>query len=152
MPKLDMSAIAPRTGSGYPAPFADAMAGRIQHNLGDAGGLTQFGVNLYRLQPGAWSSQRHWHENEDEFVMVLKGEVVMIENEGESILRAGDCAAHKAGVANGHHLVNRSQGKVVFLVVGTRAQTETVHYPDIDLKAVNDGNGFRYFHTDGRLY
>ena len=152
MPKLDMSAIAPRTGSGYPAPFAETMAGRIQHNLGDAVGLTQFGVKLYRLKPGAWSSQRHWHENEDEFVMVLEGEVAMIENDGETILRTGDCATHKAGVANGHHLVNRSTADAAFLVVGTRARTETAHYPDIDLKAVNDGNGFRYFHTDGRPY
>ena len=152
MPKLDMSSIVPRTGSGYPAPYAQAVAGRIQHNLGDAGGLTQFGVKLCRLLPGAWSSQRHWHENEDEFVMVLDGEVVLIENDGEDILRAGDCATHKAGVANGHHLVNRSANDAVFIVMGTRAKKETAHYPDIDLKAVNDGDGFRYYHTDGRPY
>lgn len=152
MPKIDISAIAPRTGSGYPAPFAQEVAGRIQHNLGDAGGLTQFGVKLCRLQPGAWSSQRHWHENEDEFVMVLEGELMMIENEGETPMRAGDCATYKAGVANGHHLINRNAVDAVFLVVGTRAATEAAHYPDIDLKAVNDGNGVRYFHTDGRPY
>lgn len=152
MPKIDLAAIAPRTGSGYPASFAQAMAGRIQYNLGDAAGLTQFGVKLCRLNPGAWSSQRHWHENEDEFVMVVEGEITMIENEGETLLRAGDCAAHKAGVANGHHLVNRSDRDAAFLVVGARARVETAHYPDIDLKAVNDGSGFRYFHTDGQPY
>lgn len=152
MPKLDLPAIAARTGSSYPAAYAQVVDGRIQHNLADAGGLTQFGVKLCRLKPGAWSSQRHWHENEDEFVMVLEGEVVMIENEGETFLRAGDCTTHKAGVANGHHLVNRSGDDAVFLVVGARAKTETAHYPDIDLKAVNDGAGFRYFHTDGRAY
>ena len=84
--------------------------------------------------------------------MVLEGEVIMIENEGETLMRAGDCATHKAGIANGHHLVNRSQSDAVFVVVGTRAKTETAHYPDIDLEAINDGNGFRYFHTDGRPY
>ena len=152
MPKIDLSTITPRTGSGYPAPFAETMKGRVQINLGDAGGLTQFGVKLCRLKPGAWSSQRHWHESEDEFVMVLEGEITMIENEGETILRAGDCAAHKAGVPNGHHLVNRSSAEAEFLVVGTRAKAETAHYPDIDLKAVNDGAGFRYFHTDGQPY
>mgnify|MGYP003336576886 CR=1 FL=1 len=152
MPKIDIDSAPRGDGTTYPDAFAGPCLSRRRWKLGDAAGLTQFGVNLLRLHDGAWSSQRHWHEAEDEFVMVLEGEITMIEDEGETIMRAGECAAHKAGVANGHHLINRSKSDAVFLVVGTRARTEIAHYPDIDLKAVNDGNGFRYFHTDGRSY
>ncbi len=152
MPKLDLSAIPLRTGTGYPPEFAGPLAGRAFQRLGDAGGLTQFGVNLCTLAPGAWASQRHWHEQEDEFIMVLSGELVMIEEDGEHVLRAGDCATHKAGVANGHHLVNRSGGEASFLVVGTRAATERAHYPDIDMEAHKDESGFRFMHRDGTPY
>lgn len=149
MPKLDLSAIPVRTGTGYPAEYAQPIAGRSAKRLGDAGGLTQFGVNLIILAPGAWASQRHWHEKEDEFVMVLSGELTMIENEGEILMRPGDCATHKAGVANGHHLVNRSTADASFLVVGTRSETERAHYPDIDMLFTADADGRRFTRKDG---
>ena len=152
MPKLDLQAIEHRRTTGYPGEFATPLAGRSYQRLGDAGGLTQFGVNLTTLAPGAWASQRHWHEQEDEFVMVLTGELVMIENEGETELRAGDCATHKAGVANGHHLVNRSMSDASFLVVGTRAAMERAHYPDVDLGFVKDADGPRFTHKNGSPY
>ena len=102
--------------------------------LGLAAGLTQFGVNLVILPPGAWSSQRHWHEVEDEFVWVLDGEVVLVEDEGETVLRAGDCAGFKAGVQNGHHLVNRSGASARLLTVGTRDDGDHGEYSDIDMR------------------
>ena len=107
MGKLDLSRIEPRTGSGYPEPYRAAVAGRSSLRLGAAGGLTQFGVNLITLAPGAWSSQRHWHLNEDEFVMVTGGELTLITDDGEEVMRPGDCAAFPAGKPDGHHLVNR---------------------------------------------
>src|ERR1043166_4203867 len=127
MPKIDTSQITPRLGSGYPAPFKDVVAGREKYALGNAVGLTQFGVNLTRLKPGAASSQRHWHENEDELVYVLEGEIVLCEDGGETVLKPGDAAAWKAGVANGHCLVNRSNRDAVFIEVGTRAESERAH-------------------------
>ena len=142
MPKIDIAAIPLRERTGYPPPYAEAVKGRLFQALGDAGGLTQFGVNLVRLKPGAASSQRHWHENEDEFLIVLEGELVLVEDEGETILRAGDAAGFKAGVPNGHRLLNRTQRDGVFLVVGSRAPTERAHYPDLDLL---------YEKTDGRV-
>ncbi len=152
MPKLDLSAIPQRGGTSYPAPFAAAMQGRTYQRLGDAGVLTQFGVNICRLAPGAWSSQRHWHENEDEFVMMLSGELVLVEDDGEHPMCPGDCATFKAGVSNGHHLVNRSGAEAAFLVVGTRAGTEHAHYPDIDLAYAMDAAGRRFTRKDGRPY
>jgi uncharacterized cupin superfamily protein len=152
MPKLDLAAIPFRTGTGYPPEFAAPLTGRSFQRLGDAGGLTQFGVNLCTLAPGAWASQRHWHENEDEFVIVLSGELVMVENDGEHILRAGDCTTHKAGIANGHHLINRSGADATFLVVGTRAASERAYYPDIDMEARKDESGFRFVRRDGTPY
>jgi uncharacterized cupin superfamily protein len=150
MPKLDLQAIALRTGSGYPAPFHEVAQGRLRQALGDAGGLTQFGVNLLRLPPGAWSSQRHWHTAEDEFVTILAGEVVLVTDEGETLLRAGDCAAFPAGIANGHHLVNRSAGEAVCLEVGSRIPGDSAHYPDADL--YYDGSADRYTRRDGTPY
>jgi len=152
MPKLDLATIPVLARTGYPPEFAGKLAGRSFQRLGDAGGITQFGVNLVTLAPGAWASQRHWHENEDEFVMVLSGELMMIEDEGEIPLRVGDCATHKAGVANGHHLVNRSSADASFLVVGTRAATERAHYPDVDMQALKDESGSRFVHRDGSPY
>lgn len=152
MPKIDIPSIPVRTGSGYPAPFAEVTKGRSYQSLGDAGGLTQYGVRICRLEPGAWSSQRHWHEQEDEFVFMLEGELVLIDDAGEHRLGPGDAAAFKANDGNGHHLINRSTKPAAFLVVGTRAETETAHYPDIDLKAVDDGTGFRFLHKDGTPY
>jgi uncharacterized cupin superfamily protein len=133
MPKIDIAAIESENRSSYPPPHDKIVAGRHRQRLGNAGGLTQFGVNLTRLKPGSASALRHWHENEDEFVYILEGEAVLVENEGETVLRPGDAAAFKAGVANGHHLVNRTDSDVVYLEVGTRADKERAHYSDVDL-------------------
>src|SRR3954469_22067638 len=129
MPKLDVTSIPLRTGTNYPAQFAEHMQGRIRQALGDAGGLTHFGVNLLQLPPGAWSAQRHWHSAEDEFVYIVSGELVLITDEGEQLMRAGDCAAFAANVPNGHHLVNRSDALAVCLEVGSRRpQDDSVDY------------------------
>ncbi|MGH8214278.1 MAG: cupin domain-containing protein, partial [Rhodanobacteraceae bacterium] len=135
MPRIDIESLQRRTGAGYPAPFDKPCLDRARQRLGDAGGLTDFGVNLLELAPGAWSSQRHWHSAEDEFVWVLEGEVTLIDDTGEHLLRAGDCAAFAKGDANGHHLVNRSSGTVKVLEVGTREPDhDHCAYPDIDLR------------------
>ncbi|MSU91076.1 cupin domain-containing protein [Rhodobacteraceae bacterium 2CG4] len=152
MGKLDLSKIEPRTGSGYPEPHRAAVAGRSGLRLGAAGGLTQFGVNLITLAPGAWSSQRHWHLNEDEFVMVTAGELTLITDAGEEVMRAGDCAAFPAGMPDGHHLVNRSDAPGSFLVVGTRAAEDECTYPDIDMKAVSRGGVHTFLHKDGSRF
>lgn len=115
-------------------------------------GLTQFGVRICYLDPGAWSSQRHWHEQEDEFVMALTGDLVLIDNAGEQPLRPGECAAFKAGDGNGHKIVNRSSAPGSFLVVGTRSPVDKAHYPDIDLVMNKDADGVRYTHRDGTPY
>ena len=149
MPKIDMSNLELRTGSVYPEPYNAMMQGRSSLRLGAAGGLTQFGANLVFLEPGAKSSMRHWHEQEDEFLIVTEGELVLIDDAGESPLRVGDCAAFPAGDANGHHIVNNSDKRGAFLVVGTKAATETAHYSDIDMVAqVSDGN-IRFHRRDG---
>lgn len=148
MSRLDLSSIPVVSGTGYPAEFAQAVDGRTRQALGDAGGLTQFGVNLVELQPGAASSQRHWHSHEDEFVMVVSGELVLVTDEGETIMRAGDCAAFPAGKPNGHQLVNRSWGAGVFLVVGSRHPDDVALYPDVDLRCANGA----FTHRDGTPY
>ena len=152
MPKIDIAAIPVRTGTDYPEEFRHIVVGRERQRLGDAGGLTQFGVNLCRLQPGSASSQRHWHEQEDEMVYVLKGEVVLVENAGETVLRPGDAATFKAGVADGHHLVNRSSEDAVFLEIGTRLPNEVAHYSDIDLVLRETDEGGRFLHRSGEPY
>jgi uncharacterized cupin superfamily protein len=152
MPKIDIAALPVSRGSNYPEPFRAAVEGRSRRRLGDAVGLDQFGVNLCRLAPGAASSQRHWHEAEDELVYVLEGEVVLIEDGGETVLRAGDAAGWKAGVAAGHCLVNRSDRDAVVLEVGSRKARERVAYPGIDLKLERDDGRGRYLHADGRPY
>jgi uncharacterized cupin superfamily protein len=134
MPKIDTTALPVLKGTRYPAPFDQPCRARENRRLGDAAGLTQFGVNVTRLPPGAWSSQRHWHEHEDEFIYVLEGEVVLVEDGGDEVLRAGDAAGFKAGVRNGHHLQNRATADAVVLVVGTRDDRDTGEYPDIDMK------------------
>lgn len=144
--------IEPRVGSGYPAPYAADCAKREKRRLGDVFGLTQFGVNLVRLPPGQMSSQRHWHHREDEFVFVLRGKPTLVTDAGEQELGPGMVAGFKAGVANGHHLVNRSGEDAVFLEVGTRDPKEEADYPDIDLLLrVIDGKE-RWVHRDGALY
>jgi len=133
MPKIDRSTAPRGEGTRYPAPFDVPCQKRSWHRLGDAAELTQFGVNLLRLSPGAWSSQRHWHMHEDEFVYVLDGEVVLVTDAGEEIMRAGDCAGFKAGVRDGHCLQNRSTHDAQILIVGSRNDEDHVGYPDIDM-------------------
>ena len=150
MPKLDLTSVAEREGSSYPAPFDRQPAKRIRQRIGDAGRLTQFGVNLLKLPPGAWSSQRHWHSLEDEFVYVIDGEVVLVTDKGEEVLRAGDCAAFPANAPDGHHLINKSNATALCLEVGTRAADDFTTYPDIDL--VFDPKIGDYTHRDGTPY
>ena len=152
MPKIDVSSVSLDLSSGYPPPFDIAVKGRARKRLGRAAGLTQFGVNICTLKSGAASSHRHWHENEDEFVYMLSGEAVLVEDGEETVLKAGDAAAWKAGIPNGHCLINRSDGDAVFIEVGTRAASERAHYPDVDLKAERDGSQARYTGRDGTPY
>jgi uncharacterized cupin superfamily protein len=144
-PALDVESVAPVTGSGYPEPFRDAVAGREKRRLSDALGLSHFGVNLVRLAPGVTSSLRHWHTAEDEFIYVLEGEVELITDAGPQTLRPGMAAGFPAGRADGHHLVNRSGRDVVYLEVGDRQEhVDEVEYPDVDLRLVGR-NGRRIF-------
>lgn len=149
MPKIDPDAVPSRSGSALPAPHAAVMAGRHQRALGDAGGLSQFGVNLVTLDPGAASSPRHWHREEDEFVMVLAGRPTLVEDAGREVLGPGDCAAFPAGVADGHTLVNETAEEARLLVVGTRAPREVGTYSDVDLRIEIEGRAFRFTRRDG---
>lgn len=149
--KIDLEAVPTKFGTGYPAPYDEPCNARQRWRLADAAGLTQFGVNLLRLPAGQWSSQRHWHSAEDEFVYVLEGEVVLVSDEGEEVLRAGECAGFKAGEPNGHHLQNRSGAEAVILEIGARnPEHDAVHYPDIDL-AMRAGSR-EFLHRDGTPY
>ncbi|HEX3919688.1 MAG TPA: cupin domain-containing protein [Caulobacteraceae bacterium] len=151
MKKLDLTSIPRETGSSYPAPFDAPTLGQVWQRLGEAGGLTQFGVNLNRLAPGVWSSQRHWHSHEDELVFVLEGEVTLVTDAGEEVLRAGDAAAFKAGDPDGHHLINRSERDAVVLEIGTRdPDHDRCVYPDIDMVA--EPRVTAYLHRDGTPY
>jgi uncharacterized cupin superfamily protein len=148
--KIDVTTLPTRIGTGYPSPFDQPCQRRVRQALGDSAGLAQFGVNLLRLPPGEWSSQRHWHTAEDEFVYVLAGEVVLITDEGEETLRAGDCVGFKAGDPNGHHLQNRSTAEVLLFEVGGRVATDGVTYSDIDL--IIEPGTRAYRHQDGTPY
>ncbi|CAN5569712.1 cupin domain-containing protein [soil metagenome] len=151
MPKIDIAQAPTRVGSDYPPPHDGPCQGRRRWALGETVGLDQFGVNLMRLPPGQWSSQRHWHSAEDEFVWVVEGEVVLVEDGIEAVLRAGDCAGFKAGVATGHHLENRSDREAVLLEMGSRRpEQDTCTYADIDMVA-RAGEDF-YRHRDGTPY
>lgn len=150
MPKIDIDKVATRIGSGYPSPFDVPCAHRIRRRLGDAGGLKDFGVNLMTLPPGGWSSQRHWHSDEDEFVFVISGELKLVEDTGATLLRAGDCATFPKGTGNGHHLINESSMIVVYLEVGSRNPVDMTTCSDIDMKSSNmDG---KFVHKDGTPY
>jgi len=151
------SAISPseakvRLGSRYPKPFDEPCVERSKALLGDAFGLTQFGVNLVTLQPDAWSSQRHWHENEDEFVFVVEGEIVLCDDAGEHLLTPGMCAGFKANNGNGHCLKNMTSKPVIYLEVGTRSDNETAWYSDIDMKVVLTNRVSSYQKKDGTPY
>lgn len=151
MKKIDIAAARTVTGSGYPAPYDEPCRQRKRVRLGDVAGLTQFGINLLRLPPGAWSSQRHWHSAEDEFVYILEGEAVLVSDAGEEVLRAGDCAGFKAGEPDGHQLQNRSNAQVVLLEIGSRnPESDAVDYPDIDLEIRAGTRSFQ--HKDGTPY
>lgn len=152
MLKIDIAKVPVDTRTGYPNPFDRVVVGRERKRLGNAVGLDQFGVNLTTLKPGAASALRHWHEREDEFVYILQGEVVLVEDGGECVLKPGDAAGFKANSGDGHQLVNRGSRDAVYLEIGTRAQHERVDYPDVDLMAVRDDKGMRYTHKNGEPY
>jgi uncharacterized cupin superfamily protein len=152
MPKVDIAKVPVKSGTFYPAQFQAECKGRHKQALGDAIGLTQFGVNITRIEPGQTSALRHWHEQEDEFVYMLQGELVLAENDGEVVLKAGDAAGFKAGSGVAHRLINRSNRDAVYFEVGTRAKTERVHYPDVDLELVRDEKGRRYQRRNGEPY
>src|ERR1700754_3309562 len=148
MKKLDISAVPAQAGSNYPAPFDQPCNAQSSQRLARHAGLTAFGVNLTVIQPGAWSSQRHWHSHDDEFVWVLEGELTLVTDAGEEVLRAGDCAAFRSGDPDGHHLVNKSDRPARVLEIGTTAPQDRCAYPDIDLIADQSG----YSHRDGTPY
>ncbi len=152
MAVIDLTRVEAKTSSIYPAPYDSWMEGRRTLLLGRAGGLTQFSVNVTILRPGARSSLRHWHLNEDEFVMVLDGELTLVMDSGEHVMRAGDCAAFPAGVADGHTFVNRSAAEGRFLVVGSKAGQEVCTYTDVDLKVEIAGGTARFTRRDGTPY
>ena len=152
MPKIDLSSVPMIRRLVYPESFYSETEGYEGQRVGDAAGLTQFGVNRAVLAPGGRTALRHWHENEDEFVIILSGEVVLREDEGETVLRAGDCAGFKAGAANGHALENRSEAPAILFEIGTRSPDETAHYPDADLRLERRGNHRRWVHKDGSPY
>ena len=149
MPLIDPLSVPMKTGSIYPDPYASMMKGRSSLRLGDAGGLTQFGVNHVTLDPGALSSLRHWHLNEDEFVMVTEGECTLVQDAGETVMHPGDCAAFPAGNPDGHHFINRTDTVARFLVVGTRAPREVATYSDVDFRIEIEGGKAHFTYKDG---
>lgn len=148
----DANALTPRVGSAYPERFAGICMAREKRALGDAVGITGFGVNLTRMPPGTASSQRHWHGKEDEFVYVLEGEVVLVTDAGETVLKAGMAAGFPAGVADGHQLINKSDRDAVFLEIGDRDPDDTVDYPDVDMKGAKIDGKWTFLHKDGKPY
>jgi len=152
MPKIDLSKIPVDTSTLYPQQFQPVVDGRHKQKLGNSVGLTQFGVNLTRLKPGAASALRHWHHHEDEFIYMLEGELVLVENGGETVLRPGDAAGFKAGVDDGHCLINRSTEDALYLEVGTRAASERVDYPDVDCVLERHGANAIYKRRSGEPY
>lgn len=151
MPVIDVDGVPERTGSIYPEPWAAQMGRRSSRRLGAAGGLTQFGVNLVTIQPGGLSSLRHWHHNEDEFVWMVAGELILVQDAGETVMRPGMAAAFPAGDPDGHHFANRSDRPATFLVVGTDAPVETGVYSDLDLIYRREGDRTWFTRRDGTL-
>ena len=150
---IDPQAIEPRTGAGYPEPFRQNVVSRRKRVLGDAFGLTRFGVNLVELPPAAWSSQRHWHTHEDEFIYVVSGELTLVTDDGEQLLTPGMVAGFPAGDHNGHHLINNGEGVACYLEIGDRNGQDEVFYPDIDLLYKINDNADRVFsNRDGVPY
>jgi uncharacterized cupin superfamily protein len=150
--KIRVDAVPAVVGTLYPSPYDAPCRARQRQKLGDAAGLTQYGVNLLTLPPGAWSSQRHYHTNQDEFVYVLEGTVTLVTNDGEEELGAGDAAGFKAGDANGHCLQNRGSTRALVLEVGTRNDDDTCYYPGLDLLAPAGGKPAFFTHADGTPY
>jgi uncharacterized cupin superfamily protein len=150
--RIDVATLQAVVGTTYPPPYDEPCRARDRKRLGDAAGLTQYGVNLLRLPPGTWSSQRHWHTAGDEFIYVLSGEVVLVSDAGEEVLRAGDAAGFKAGDDNGHHLQNRSALDAQILEIGTRIAGDTAYYPGIDMVAPPGGKPAAYTRRDGTPY
>jgi uncharacterized cupin superfamily protein len=150
--RIDLAAVASVAGSSYPPPFHEPCLKKERRRLGDAAGLMQFGVNLLRLQPGAWSSQRHWHTGDDEFIFVVSGEVVLVTDDGEEVLHSGDAAGFKAGEPNGHCLQNRSDQDARVLEIGGRSAESACYYPDIDMVAPARAKPAPYTHRDGTPY
>ncbi len=142
MSRINVSKIRKHKGSRYPLPYATACMNRERKPLGDAAGLKDFGVNLMRLPPGAWSSQRHWHDLEDEFIYVVSGQVVLVTDAGETTLGPGDCAGFPKGRADGHHLINRSKADAFVLEVGSRHDADVATYSDIDMKSDPKRGGY----------
>jgi uncharacterized cupin superfamily protein len=149
MPKVDRAKIPFGNNASYPREFAPVIAGREKQKLGDAVGLTQFGVNIARIKAHSKSALRHWHESEDEFIFVLEGELVLHEEDGETVLKPGDAAGWKANGGIGHCLINRGDRDALYLEVGTRSKAECVHYPDVDFHMERDGSGRRWSRKDG---
>ena len=150
---IDPDSLEPRTGSGYPEPFRSRVLPREKRAIGDAFGLTRIGVNLTTLYPGVESAMRHWHEREDELIHVLEGEVVLVTDDGEQVLRAGMSVGFPAGRAEGHQLVNRSAAPARYLEISNRDGSDVAHYPDVDLHcAVDAGGRYVFSHKDGTPY
>lgn len=141
-----------KTSSNYPEQFKSLVAGRSKKRLGDAAGLQNFGVNLVKLAPGSCSALRHWHTKQDEFIYVLEGEITLITDSGEQTLTPGMAAGFCSGVADGHHLINRSNSIVTYLEIGDRTSGDQVNYPDVDLVANDNPNGWVFTRKDGSLY
>ncbi len=152
LPALDPATVPEHRGSGYPEPFRARMGDRVKRKLGDACGLTRFGVNLVTLGPGGQSALRHWHTLEDEFVCIVDGEVVLVTNAGEQVLTRGMCAGYPAGQRDAHHFVNRSTAPATYLEIGNRIDGDNAFYPDDDLMWGEDENGVFAAHKDGRRY
>ena len=153
MPKrIDPASLPEQVGTLYPSPFDLPCRARSRRKLGDAAALTQYGVNLLRLPAGVWSSQRHWHSRQDEFIYVVAGEVMLVTDGGEETLKAGDCAGFRAGDPDGHHLINRSDADALVLEMGSRIADDSAVYPDIDMKMPAEGRPAIYVHRDGTPY